>query len=138
MSLQKIKTALATAYKAAGFFTDANTAIENVAYTPPTNDTPWARLHFVPNQPDVATLGAGGEDRVDGFFQIDLNYPLNTGDKAANDKADAIRLVFTAGARFAYSGQEVVIASCGRSQGRVQDGFWKVVVTVAFYAYITR
>ena len=137
MSLSNCEAALIQAYKAGAFFTDANTQFENLAFTPP-SATPWAAFYFVPAQPVVATLGAGGSDMLDGFVQIDLNYPANKGTKEVRDKAEALRSVFTAGARFSYSGQEVVIVSCGRSQGRIINGFYRVSVTIVFYAHINR
>lgn len=137
MSLTKAQSALIKAFVDGAFFPAANVEQPNVLFNPPSNAA-WARLHFVPAQPTVATLGGGGTDRVDGFLQIDLNYPLNKGTKPSDDMFEALRLLFTAGARFTYSGQQVVVVSCGRSQGRTDNGFWKVPVTVVFYAHITR
>lgn len=137
MSLSNCEAAFLKAYKDGAFFTDAKTQYENLAFTTPTGEA-WAAFYFVPSQPVVATLGAGGSDRLDGFVQIDLNYPANKGTKDVRDKADALRSLFTAGARFSYSGQEVIVASCGRSQGRIVNGFFRVSVTIVFYAHITR
>jgi hypothetical protein len=136
MSLSNVRSALVSAFLSGGIFPAENIAFENIAFTP--GKEPWCQLSFVPAPPTVATLGAEGEDRFDGFLQLDLNYPLNSGDKAASDCVDAIRKLFTAGARFTYSGQEVVIASCGRSQGRTSSGFYRVSVTAQFYAHIQR
>lgn len=136
MSVSNVRSALMQAFKDGDFFAKENTSFENLKFTPGAN--PWCKLTFVPAQPTVATLGAGGKDRLDGFLQIDLNYPLDTGEKALNDKFDALRNTFTAGARFTYSGQEVIVASCGRSQGRIIEGFFRVSVTVIFYAHINR
>lgn len=137
MSLSNVESALVKAYTDAAFFTNAKTQFENIAFTPPTAE-PWAAFYFVPAQPVVATLGAGGSDRLDGFVQIDINYPADKGTKDAKEKADAFRNVFKAGARFSYSGQEVIIVSCGRSQGRIVNGLYRISVTVVFYAHITR
>lgn len=125
-----------TAFKDGGFFAKADTAFPNMAFTPGANA--WCKLAFLFADPVVATLGLHGADRFDGFFQIDLNYPLNTGDKAVKDKADALRNAFTAGVRFTYSGQEVIVTNCGRSQGRIIEGYYRVSVTVYFYAHINR
>lgn len=138
MSFSKVESALVKAFTDGAFFPVENVGFENISFNPPVSGAPWACVWFVPSSPTVATLGAGGADLLQGYLQIDLYYPLNAGRKPANDKADALRLLFTAGARFAYSGQEVVVANCGRSQGRVESGFWKVVVKVEFYAHITR
>lgn len=137
MSVSKIESALLKAYKDAAFFTDEKTQFENMAFTHP-NGEPWGAVYFMPSQPDVSTLGTAGTDRIDGVFQIDLNFPQNSGTKDARDKSDAVRNTFTAGRRFSYSGQEVVIASCGRSQGRVVNGFYRIVMSVFFYAHVIR
>lgn len=138
MSASKCRDALVSAFMAGDqFFAQENVSFENVAFTPRPAQ-PWAALFFVPSQPIVATLGAGGTNRLDGFFQVDLNFPLNTGTKQISDKATAIENTFTAGARFVNSSQVVIIASCGRSQGREVNGFFKVSVTAYFYAHIPR
>jgi hypothetical protein len=138
MSEQKVKSALVQAFTSGNpFFPLAQIQFENVSFVPPT-DKPWAALWFIPNQRTVATLGSIGTDRVTGVFQIDLNYPLNNGDKDVSDKATAITSLLKVGYRAVYSGVEVVIASCGRSPGKVVGSFFRVSVTIAFYADINR
>lgn len=136
MSLSKVKSALVKAFVDANFFAKVNTSFENVKFTP--GASPWAKLTFIPANPVVATLGAGGSDRYDGIFQIDLNYPLDTGDEATNTKFEEIRNFFTAGRRYAYSGQEVIVSNCGRSQGRIIGGYFKTTVSVFFFAHVNR
>jgi len=137
MSDSKINSALIQAFVAGAFFAQDKTQWENAAFTPPTAE-PWAAVYFVPSQPVVATLGQGGMDRHDGFFQIDINFPANTGTKQCSDKADSIQNAFTVGKGVSYSGQEVKIVSCGRSQGRIVNGFYRVSLTVVYYAHVTR
>ena len=142
MSLQKIETALRTAYRAGGFFADENTAFENQAFEP-TPGTPWAQLFLVPSQPSAASLGDSGLDEHTGFLQIDLNYPINEGTGAINIKADEIRAHFKAGARFvddefSQDPQSVLIRSCGRSNGRNVNGWYRVSITVFWSAWTQR
>lgn len=137
MSMATVESALIKAFVDANFFAQALVQWPNVKFEPPVTGA-WAAVYFLPSQPFVATLGTGGEDEVPGILQIDLNFPPNSGTKGCNDKYEAIKNVFTAGARFAYSGQEVVIRSCGRSQGRIVNNFYCTVVTIAFYAYVNR
>lgn len=137
MSQQKVEQALLTAYRAGNWFSDSETQFENRTFTPP-NAARWAAVWFLPTQPVVATLGDGGDDRLDGIFQIDLYYPQNKGSGTAGAMADTIRNAFTAGHRLVYQGQEVVIVNCGRSQGRIENNCFKIVVSVSFYAYLTR
>lgn len=138
MSEQKVKSALVQTFTNGNpFFPVAQIQFENVAFTPP-SDKPWAALWFIPNQRSVATLGSTGTDRVTGIFQIDLNYPLNDGDKNVSDKATAITALLKVGSRAVYSGVEVIVASCGRSPGKVVGSFFRVSVTIGFYADFNR
>ncbi len=136
-SITVVRAALFKAFLDAEIFDPSKIAFENVAFTPP-NKTPWCSLFFVPTQPTVGTLGPEGTDRLNGFVQIDLNYPLNSGTAEIEEKADYIEKLFTAGFRPAYSEQEVVVRSCGRSQGRIVNGFYKISMTVYFYADVKR
>lgn len=138
MSLADARNALAQGFTDGNFFPPADVAWENVTFAPRTGDKPWAKFTFVPTQPFPDTLGQGGLDRVDGFVQIDLNYPIGDGDSAAMDMYVEIAARFKAGARFTSNGQTVVIVSCGRSQGREFSGFYRISVTINFYAQIQR
>jgi hypothetical protein len=137
MSLSKVRSALVKAFTDGAFIATEKVAFENMAFETPASGA-WASFHFIPNTPEVATLGAGGRDECRGFVQVDLNFPTGSGDKAAGDMADTIKNVFKAGARFAYSGQEVIIRSVGRSQGRVVNNFYRVSITINFYAQLIR
>lgn len=137
MSMTKAQSAFRQAFVTAAFFAQNKVQWPNVAFTPPAAG-PWAAVHFMPTQPVVATLGLGGDDEVDGVFQVDLNYPPNSGTAEVDAKYEAIKDLFTAGTRFEYQGQEVVIRSCGRSTGKMVNNFYCVHVTIAFYAYIVR
>lgn len=113
------------------------TGYENEKFTPPSNSK-WAEVFFLPNDPTVETLGSEGQDMVDGLIQINLNYPVGKGDAASRSDYENIRTSFPAGARPAYNGQEAVILSCGRSPGRVVDGWYRVSITISWYALIPR
>ena len=113
-------------------------AAENSPFSKPTDQSPWAAVHIFMNQPSVATLGAEGQDAHDGIMQIDLNYPLNTGEAAVTAKADGLTDFFKAGKRLAHSGVELTVASCGRSRGREVDGWYRVSMTVTWFARVSR
>src|SRR3990172_11587594 len=137
MSVGKVEAALQKAYRDAEFFAVGKTAFENELFTKPTAEA-WCAVFFLQNLPSVSTLGSDGYDEVDGIFQVDLNFPLNKGTKESKDKADQFPNVFTPGDRLYFDNQEVLITSCGRSSGRPVDGWWKVVVTIQWYAQILR
>lgn len=137
MSLSKVNSALVQAFLATGLFAQSKVQFENVLFTPPTGE-PWAAVYFVPNTPEVSTLGEEGTDEATGFLQIDLNFPNNKGTAACNEAVDTLRNTFTAGKRFVYLGQELAILNCGRSQGRNANGLYTVSVTVSFLAQLPR
>ena len=113
-------------------------AVENAPFDKPTDQSPWAAAFVLMNQPSVATLGDEGQDGHDGFLQIDLNYPLMTGEAAVTAKADELTDFFKAGKRLAHSGVELTVASCGRSRGREVDGWYRVSMTVTWFARVSR
>lgn len=113
-------------------------AVENSPFEKPTDQSPWASAFVLPNQPSVATLGSEGQDAHDGVLQIDLNYPLMTGEAAVTAKADELSDFFKAGKRLAHSGVELTVASCGRSRGREVDGWYRVSMTVTWFARVSR
>jgi len=135
--ISQANSALMQAWVDGNFFAATETALENLVFVTP-KDKPWAKITFVPLQPVIATLGAGGLDRLDGMLQVDLNYPLNSGTDAIQAKAKDIRNAFTVGRRFVYEGVEVITRSCGRSQGRMVEGFYRISVTIVFYCHLIR
>lgn len=136
MSTTKVRAALVTAFRGGSFFADSKVQWENMKFDPPAEA--WAAFFFLPSQPEVATLGTAGEDELNGLIQIDLNYPLHSGEKDVAAKFESIRALFRPGYSFAHEGQTVTIRSCGRSNGRVVNNYWRVSVSVFYYAYIIR
>jgi hypothetical protein len=98
----------------------------------------WIGVTYLPNVPDVVTLGNGGEDELTGIFQLDIFMPLGKGEKEALDISDKLRTYFTAGRRFVYMGQEVVIRNCGRSQGFIANNQFRIPISVIWYSRLTR
>jgi hypothetical protein len=116
---------------------DIPTAFANLPFTKPAN-AKWAAWWFLPNQPSVETLGEDGEDASDGIVQIDINYPLGTGDAEADEDFEGIRSVFFAGAAFSAIGQTVTIINCGCNYRRPADGMFRVSTTIIWKASIPR
>jgi len=113
-----IEKALLTAAKT---FLDANGftgAInwENSSFDP-SGATQWASVFFVPNVPDVLTLGTRGDDRMTGFLQIDLNVPQGTGSGAMRAWLNNSRQSFVAGKAFALDGYNVAGAGTAAANG---------------------
>lgn len=137
MSHAKVRSALATAFIGGTFFDADKISWPNILFTPPAAAA-WAIVTFLPAQAEVATLGDAGQDELNGLLQVDLNYPMGSGEKDASDKFEAIRALFKPGASFTYSGQVVRIRSCGRTHGRVVNNFFRITASIFFYAYINR
>lgn len=135
MSLSTVQAALSAA--AAAGLGAIPTEWPNAPFEKPAN-AKWAQVFFLPNQPSVETLGAAGEDLIDGIVQVNLNYPRDTGDADARSDFEAFRAQFPAGARKTNTGQTVTITNCGRSQGRLVDQWYRVSYTLAWYALIPR
>ena len=133
------EVALLTAAKTfleANGFTD-KISWENAGFDP-TEGTQWAIVFFVPNQPEPVTLGVQGSDRQNGFLQIDLNIPQDTGSGAMRAWQNAARQTFVAGKTFTEAGQAVVIVSAGWTQGRNVDNWFRKSLTVVFRTDLTR
>lgn len=135
MSIGKIESALVDGYVNGAF--GLPTGYPNKNFSPKQGE-PWAKVHFIPNQPSVGSLGTYGDDETDGIFQIDINYPLDQGNGDTNAKADQIRAHFKAGTSFSHNGQSVRVKSCGAGRGRSDGGWWRVPITVMWTARIAR
>lgn len=109
----------------------------NRAFTPESGSL-WFKVSYVPADRFRATLGDEGEDHVKGFIQIDVNAPAGAGESASRTELDALEVVFQGGEVLVYSGQEVTILACKRSNGREVDGFWRTSLTIDFYARLRR
>lgn len=135
MSLKDVHTALRAAVVSA--LGSISTAYENVPFVPTAN-TKWAQVFFLPNDPSVSTLGAGGTDAVDGIVQITVNYPEGTGDDGPDNDTETMRGLFYAGRYLTSGSQTVKIVACGRGEGQLKDGWFSVPITITWQAWITR
>lgn len=98
----------------------------------------WLQLSNMRAQSSPVTLGDVGEDNHPGFLQIDCNYPQNKGSKQVLAKADEFAAFFTAGRSLSYNAQAVKVLSCSVGPGRDVGGYYRVSVTVNYYARTTR
>jgi hypothetical protein len=118
------------------FLTGQGLAASSIAWEnqvfDPAGKSVWASVFFVPNAPFVVSLGQQGRDRGTGFLQIDLNIPQGSGEGPLRTWEDAARAYFITGRVFSQSGQEVILTSCGMSQGRKVDNWFRKSLTVAF------
>jgi hypothetical protein len=73
-----------------------------------------------------------------GFFQVILKYPADEGAYAIKAKAEEIMSLFTPGTPISYSGQNVNIESKRRDGGRIEGGFYQIVVRISYRAFVQR
>ncbi len=137
MSMVELETALNQGFLDGNFFDEDRVFVGNTA-----NDTPnggqWAHLFFLPSQPEPTGLGNQGTDLVTGIYQIDLNYPINEGRPNIIAKYEAIRVYFKAGRKFTSGSTSVAIRSAGSSPGSRVNQNYRISVSVAFEARISR
>ena len=137
MSLTDARAALVAAFTGASLLDPTVISWENVSFNTPSTG-PWIKCAFMPGKSVPTTLGRQGQDRVNGIFQIDLNYPEGNGEADAAAMYESIRTLFWAGLRLTNNGQVVVIMACSRIQGRIVNNFYKISVTVEFYTFLNR
>lgn len=111
------------------------TAWENVPYSPVTG-TPYQRVNLLLAEPANDEIG-GGIYMEQGFMQVSLAYPLDTGSAAAAARADLIRSTFHRGASFSASGVTVNIERTPEiAPARIEEDRYVLPVKVRFYAHI--
>ena len=129
MSFNSIPSALIARYRSGAFFTDALTAYPNAMFPKPAPSVAWASVFVIPAT--TAPLSIRDSDEMAGVFQIDLNYPINSGSGAAQAKADAIRAHFKRGT--VLSGVELGTVSVA-NLGPV-DGWYRVAVSINYRSF---
>lgn len=110
--------------------------LDNSEFTPPTN-TKWAQVTFKLAGAPALTLGPSGDDRGNGFLQIDLRYPRGTGYADTTADVDSLRAAFPIGATFVDSGQSVRVMEC-RPTYFLEDQWYRVSVQINWDAVIPR
>jgi hypothetical protein len=124
---------------AAALSVDAVTPIaypNDVLETKP--DGLWLQFFNLRGLSNVATLGDAGEDNHPGVFQIDINQPENKGSKDVLAKGDEFATFFKAGKALTYDSQIVRILSCSLGPGRYVGGYYRLSLSVNYYARTTR
>lgn len=108
---------------------------ENLTFDVPNDGSLWLKATNLPNLPSVATLGDEGQDLHNGIFQVDINAPIGTGTELILTYADLISAYFTAGRQLTYDDTVVRIVSCGRSNGRKVDNWYRVSMSIEWFTH---
>lgn len=98
----------------------------------------WLQVSNVRGESQPVTLGSDGEDNHPAFIQIDINYPKGKGSGLVLDKADEFLSYFTAGKTLTYNSQWIKVTSTSLSGDRYVGGFYRVSVTIYYYARTKR
>lgn len=101
------------------------------------NGSTYAEVFHLPGRAFVDTLGLHGRDVIPGITQVNLYFPLETGDNAAAAAFDAFHASFSAG-WISNGEQSVLIKSCGPGPARKDGSYFKSIVTIEWEARISR
>lgn len=110
-------------------------AHENQIYSPVVG-TPYAEISVIQN--DITPVDLSFENETDGIFRIVLHYQADTGAVEAKLMADTIFAYFDIGETISYNGQSVWVSSHHRYKGAVEQGWYKIIMTIGYQAYIRR
>jgi len=120
-------------------FIDANFGLEiahqNENYTP-TEDIEYFELINIPN--DETPLSIKHTNETDGIFQVNLYWPSGTGAIDAKLKVEEVTEAFKIGTEVCYSGQCATVTKTSVDSGTNKDGWYKTIITIGYYANITR
>lgn len=133
MSVVKIRAALEATLDAMS--PALSTARENVAFSPVAG-TPFQYVNILFSTPDNSEFGSNYIEQ--GYMQVTLKYPLQTGSGAAAARAELIRSTFKRGNSFASGGVTTTIERTPEIGAGMPDGDrWSVVCKIRFSAQIT-
>jgi hypothetical protein len=97
----------------------------------------WARMFHRGNVPQPFTLGAGGDDKANGFYQVDVLYPAGSGDADADTDLELFRAALNR-KTFTHNGQYVKVMSCGAPHRTIEDDTWFVMtININWEALVT-
>jgi len=110
-------------------------AHENLPYVP-VPGTAYAELIVAQN--DQSPFSITDSNETTGVFRVILRYPLLSGAIGIKTMADTISATFKIGTLLTYDGQSVKINRVGRDVGFPEEGWYKIVLTFTYWAYIAR
>ena len=129
----KIDQAFLAAYIAGDFGLEV--AHENLAFIP-TAGISYAELINLPN--DITAFSLNDSNETDGLFRIILYWPLGKGAIQAKLKADEILSAFSIGSKVCYESQCATVTKTYRAKGVAEDGWYKTIISIGYYANIKR
>lgn len=132
MTRPEIRAALETAL--AAITPSLSTAYENVPFTP-TQGTPYQAVFVMSAEAVNTEIGTAYTEQ--GYLQVNLQYPLNTGPGAAEARAELIRAAFPRGRSITSGSVTVHITNTVQiGNGRVEDDRYFLPVRIPFHANV--
>lgn len=104
-------------------------------YTPDASRE-YCEITVFPASTQPFSLAHTDENR--GIYQAIVHYPADTGAIAAKTKAEEILALFSPSTPLTSGGQTVYIINKTRDGGRVDGGFYQIVIRVEYRAYTAR
>jgi len=102
---------------------------------------PQARREFMEMttfQASKAAFSLADTDDAVGFYQCILKYPADVGAIIVKQKAEQVLNLLKVGSKPTYAGQKINIISNNRDGGRVNGGFYEIVIRANYRAFVTR
>lgn len=96
----------------------------------------YAQIKLIPN--DVEPLAVSGRDVNTGIFQVILRYSLDEGDIKLKLKAEEILSKFKVASTVTYGGDTARITRHKRDPGYSEEGWYKMVLTIRYIAFLAR
>ena len=134
MSKQDIKKAVVNAFKQQ--LEGVKVSWPNVKFTPP--EGLWCRFFYNEASDTPVTCGAGGENELRGFVQVDINVKTNSGEKEQTDLMSSLEAHFTSGRVMALEGASATVTGNVRGPSRVEGSSWTIPLTIYFKARYQR
>lgn len=134
MSYQNISSAMIAQLKTACALP---LATANKSYMPDIGSA-YAKVSefFLPSL--VTTMGAGGDDRLDGIFQVSLYYPADKGRNDAYIMAQSIRDAFKAHTPITGTGVIIDPVSTELKEGEISPSWYNLILIVRWYSIVSR
>jgi hypothetical protein len=111
-----------------------NIAFENTKFTPE-EGVGYLRTFMLPAEPEQASVGSQGVDRVSGIYQIDVAEPKDNGNGAILRKVDAVIAQFARGLSVTSNGVTVTVLRSWPGPAIARDAFYVIPVSVSWYTY---
>jgi hypothetical protein len=98
----------------------------------------WFEFHFMPNRPDVASLGLDGLNEHTGILQIDIHVPKGSGRGVAAGHINTLCASFTPSLPIVYQGVVLTIPSCGQVPGGATENSYRFSVSIVWETRLPR